>query len=274
MLRMVLRTICLALAAALATSAQTSFKRLYVFGDSYSDSGAGYVDGNGPTAVAFLAEKMGLKLLPPSQGTRDSSLNYAVSGAQTGEGKGRKLGTATLGYGMRNQVDDFAAKVREGAFQFAPEDTLFYLAGGLNDRRLPSETTIANLTGLIKTLHSLGARHFRVAVLPEEIPEFSEVSKRLNPELKRIPGLVRAEFKDARIQMSNWGQFFDAVRKNPGAYGISNLADACAGRAIFNQDATPCGKPDAHFYYHAGHPSMAVHKAVGAALYKELTEGN
>lgn len=38
-----------------------SFGRLYVFGDSYSDFGAGYVDGDGPTAVAYLAWNMGLE---------------------------------------------------------------------------------------------------------------------------------------------------------------------------------------------------------------------
>lgn len=38
--------------------------RMYVFGDSYSDTGAGYVDGDGPTAVAYLARKLGFDLKP------------------------------------------------------------------------------------------------------------------------------------------------------------------------------------------------------------------
>ncbi len=36
------------------------YTQLYVFGDSYSDSGAGYVDGNGPTAVVYLAQRLGI----------------------------------------------------------------------------------------------------------------------------------------------------------------------------------------------------------------------
>ena len=36
------------------------YAMLYVFGDSYSDSGAGYVDGNGPTAVVYLAQRLGI----------------------------------------------------------------------------------------------------------------------------------------------------------------------------------------------------------------------
>ena len=72
------------------------------------------------------------------------------------------------------------------------------------------------------------------------------------------------------MQRDNWGSFFDEVIHNPAAYGIVNTKDACAGRAIFNEDATPCPKPSAYYYYHAGHPSTAVHKAVGEKLYAEI----
>jgi len=58
--------------------------------------------------------------------------------------------------------------------------------------------------------------------------------------------------------------------RNPSSYGIANTKDACAGRKIFNEDATPCPKPSAYFYYHAGHPSTAVHKIVGEKLYAEI----
>jgi hypothetical protein len=46
-----------------ATSGPTTrYSRLYVFGDSYSDIGAGYIDGNGP-AVAYLGWLMGLEVI-------------------------------------------------------------------------------------------------------------------------------------------------------------------------------------------------------------------
>src|SRR5258708_5752698 len=86
--------------------------RIYVFGDSYSDIGEGYLDGNGPTAVAYLAERLGFRLLPANTPeVRGRSLDYAVSGAQSGSGTGRTVQGALLGYGMKNQVADFAAKV-------------------------------------------------------------------------------------------------------------------------------------------------------------------
>ena len=46
-----------------ATSVPTTrYSRLYVFGDGYSGIGAGYIDGNGPTAVAYLGWLMGLQV--------------------------------------------------------------------------------------------------------------------------------------------------------------------------------------------------------------------
>lgn len=248
--------------------------RMYVFGDSYSDTGAGYVDGNGPTAVAYLARRLGFELKPATAAAESSqSLNFAVSGAQTGRGSGRKIKDALLGRGMEDQVDDFVARVHARQIVFDPAATLFYLAGGLNDRRLPGAETVRNLEDEIRKLHAAGARRFRVALMPTAIPSFSEVGVRLNPDLRRIPAEIRAELPDVEISLSNWGPFFDEVMRNPAAYGIRNTTDQCAGRAVFDEDATPCADPSAYYYYHAGHPSTAVHKIVGDKLYEEIAKG-
>jgi len=244
---------------------------MYVFGDSYSDIGEGYLDGNGPTAVAYLAQRLGFNLVPANAANiADQSLDFAISGAQTGSGLGRKVDNALLGYGMRNQVDDFAARVNAHTITFDPNTTIFFIAGGLNDHSLPSATTVANLSGEIKTLYGLGARRFAVALLPTAIPAFSAVGKRLNPDLARIPAELAPQLAGSQIYLSHWGPFYDDVMLHPAQYGIINTTDACAGRAIFHQDATPCANPGTHFYYHSGHPSTATHKAVGDKLYEEL----
>jgi phospholipase/lecithinase/hemolysin len=247
------------------------YRRLYVFGDSYSDIGEGYLDGDGPTAVAYLAQNLGLHLLPSNSAyARAASLDFAVSGARTGEGAGSKTAGALLGYGMQNQVNDFAALVRSHKIKFPSKTTLFFIAGGLNDGKLPPETTVANLQNEITTLYSLGGRNFALALLPVAIPNFSAVGERLNPALALIPQQLAAKLPKAKIYLSHWGSFFDEVMHNPAQYGIQNTTDACAGRAIFHQDISECQSPADHFYYHAGHPSTAVHKIVGEKLYQEL----
>ena len=198
----------LAVKAAAGSAQQGAYNRMYVFGDSYSDSGAGYVDGSGPTAVVYLAQRLHLPFTfagDPAT-TKDSGLNFAVSGAQTGEGEGRRFkNNELLGKGMKNQVADFTAMVHSGKVQFDADKTVFYLLGGLNDGRLADGVTKENIEGEIEGLYALGARHFRVALLPVKIPLFAEVGTRLNPQLTMIPDEERARHPDLDIRNSHWG---------------------------------------------------------------------
>jgi hypothetical protein len=252
-----------------------SIARMYVFGDSYSDTGAGYVDGDGPTAVAYLAARLGFKLaVPGDSGANSQSLNFAVSGGQTGRGDGKNIKDALLARGMVNQVEDFAARVDAKAIAFDAAGTLFFLAGGLNDSKLPSAETMNNLKGEIRKLYSVVGRRFQLALLPTAIPAFHDVAARLNPELARIPPEMERELKGSEVRLSHWGPFFDEVMRNPSAYGIENTTDRCAGRALFGEDATPCAKPSAYYYYHAAHPSTAVHRIVAGKMYEEIAAGN
>jgi phospholipase/lecithinase/hemolysin len=277
------RRVCVALLLASMTSSPsaaqtaapsaptTAWTRLYVFGDSYSDIGAGYIDGNGPTAVAYLAWRMGLEVAPGTVTTTgERSLVYAVSGAGTGEGEGRRVKDARLGYGMINQVRDFAARVKTGEVVFDPESTLFFLAGGLNDGRRETAVTLANLRQQIEILREAGARRFTLARLPTRIPQFAAVGQRLNPAYEQF---VREEAaKGLDLWLNGWGAAFDAVMTSPKAHGIADVTRACAGRAIFDQDATPVGDPTTFFFYHEGHPSTAVHRAVGGMLFDEVAK--
>jgi len=249
----------------------TRYSRLYVFGDSYSDIGAGYIDGNGPTAVAYLAWLMGLQVAPGNAAkAADKSLVFAVSGAGTGEGKGSQVKEVLLGYGMMHQVRDFAARVKSGAITFDPQTTLFFLAGGLNDSRQETAATLANLRQQLQILRERGGRHFTIALLPTKIPQFAAVGLRLNPAYEQF---VREEASAAEgldLWLNHWGTAFDEVMVHPAAHGIVNTTDACAGRAIFNEDATPVGDPSTYFFYHEGHPSTAVHRIVGRRLFEEV----
>ncbi len=243
---------------------------LYVFGDSYSDSGAGYVDGNGATAVVYMAQTLGIPFTHVgAPDTAGKGLNFAVSGGTTGGGDGARVKDALLGRGLQTQVLDFVASVKSGAIQFNREYTLFFIAGGLNDRRLATTESVANLESLIEALHGTGARYFLLAILPEKIPGFDLVAKRLNPAIAGIPETMNRRLPGVTVRLSRWGESFDEVMLKPADYGITNTKDACAGRAIFDQDTTPAGPPDRYYYYHAGHPSTAVQRIVGAGLVRE-----
>jgi cholinesterase len=258
------------LAQSAATSRPTTqYSRLYVFGDSYSDIGAGYIDGNGPTAVAYLGWLMGLQVASSkAANAAGKSLVFAVSGAGTGEGTGRQVNEAVLGYGMMNQVRDFAARVNSGEIAFDPQTTLFFFAGGLNDGKRETAMTLTNLKQELQILRQLGGRHFTIALLPTKIPQFAAVGLRLNPAYEQF---VREEAgAGLDLWLNHWGTSFDEVMEHPAAHGIVNTTSACAGRAIFDQDPTPVGDPATYFFYHEGHPSTAVHRIVGKKLFEEI----
>lgn len=248
------------------------YTQLYVFGDSYSDSGSGYLDTNGPTAVAYLAQRLDIPFTyygdPASKG---KGLNFAISGAASGAGAGRRYPTGEmLGIGMKNQVDNFVAFTKSNDIpKFDPATTMFFFAGGLNDRGKPDGYTRTNIEAEIDTLYDLGARRFMVALLPTRIPQFATAGNGFNADLAKIPADELAKHADIRIANSNWGAFLDEVMTNPFKYGITDTTHPCAGRAIHHEDTTPCTTPDGHFFYHEGHPSTAVHHAVGEMLYQE-----
>ena len=250
------------------------YTELYVFGDSYSDSGSGYVDGNGPTAVVYLAQRLGIPFTyygdPDSNG---KGLNFAISGAQTGEGAGRRFPTGPfLGFGMKNQVENFVEFSKNGMIpKIDAENTMFFFAGGLNDGHRPDGFTRINIEAEIETLYGLGARRFMVANLPTKIPQFAAAATRLNPEVEKIPDEMRSKHPDIRIAGSHWGSFFDETMTNPAKYGFTDTTNRCAERSFRMEKVEVCTDPDTHFFYHEGHPSTAAHRVVGEMLYQEAT---
>lgn len=296
----------LALLLTLPACAQTTptpkspYTALYVFGDSYSDIGAGFPYADGPTAVAYLAQRLDIPFTFYGDLKADlhtQSLDFAVSAAKTGSDPGIQQGPhALFRLGMKNQVAEFAALVHSGQVRFDPAQTMFFLAGGLNDRgaRLPgcSETpapqtttapppaasaawcapgayTRTNEEEEIDTLYALGARRFMVALLPTEIPAFASAGTQFNPEIARIPAEERAKHPDIRIATSDWGLFFDQVLTHPAQYGLTNTTDACAGLPSLAAAQPHCATPQTYFYYFNAHPSTAAHRAVGDLLYQE-----
>jgi len=245
---------------------------LYVFGDSYSDSGAGYVDANGPTAVVYLAQRLGIPFTYDGDpGSAGKGLNFAVSGASSGEGAGRSLPSGgTLGFGMKNQLENFLRYSKSGAIpKIDAANTMFFFAGGLNDGRRPDGFVRTNIESEIDTLYDLGARRFMVAILPTKIPQFAAAGRRVNPELEKIPAEERVKHPDMRIANSQWGSFFDEVITNPAKFGLTDTATSCSDRPFGPQKIPTCTNPDSHFFYHEGHPSTAAHRAVGELLYRE-----
>ena len=78
---------------------------------------------------------------------------------------------------------------------------------------------------------------------------------------------MKAKHPDMSIANSHWGEFFDEVMEHPAKYGITDTTNACG-------EKPQCATPQNHYYFYAGHPSTAVHKAVGEMLWREAVGQN
>ncbi|WP_169742762.1 SGNH/GDSL hydrolase family protein [Muricoccus aerilatus] len=268
-LRPIIKAAALAVLGSIALTSMAqaaTFTSLYVFGDSYSDTGAYIPLTNGSTAAGYLAQDYGIPLTTPRNANPGTSgINFAQSGARVDVGP---TAPATQPQSLTQQVASFQALVNSGAASFNPASSLFFLAGGLNDHTRASQASIAQATAnQVSTLYSLGARYFEIALLPAGIPAFTDSANFLNPVYTALVPQLQAQFSDAVIRLSNWGAYYDDILNNPGRYGITNTTDAC--QSGFGANATVCATPNSYFYFISAHPSDAAHRIVGDRLYQE-----
>lgn len=251
-------------------------RRLYVFGDSFSDTGAGSPLDIGPTAVAFMAGALGIDLQPARVGQiePDSSVNFAAGGACSAYVMGMELGLRRFGHGLVNQISDFVEAVEQGTLRFQPQETLAFIAIGLNDGSLPSEATLTNILGSISRLIAAGVTNIQVARLPEAIPDFADTAKRLNPVIDHAVDVASDVHPRASVLVSEWGSYFDHVLENWKDYGFVEPAVPCApGEVRLDQPLALTGDPKLHCYITQGHPSAVVHHIVGTRLAAALAYG-
>lgn len=240
---------------------------IFVFGDSYSDTGAFSPPTNGSTAVGYLAQDFGITLTTsknPDPGT--DGVNFAESGARVFIGP---TPPATQPRSLTQQVTEFQNYVHSGEVTFDPSASLFFLAGGLNDHnRVTSAQVNAATAEQVATLVSLGARIFEIALLPSLVPAFTHSANNFNPGYVALVPELQAKYPDAVFHLSDWGPDFDAIILNKSAFGFTNVTDPC--RDLFSPNTPTCSTPGTYFYYYNDHPSDAAHHVVGDKLFAEV----
>ena len=131
-LRAGLTAMAIAIGITMSSGAQAvEINDLFLFGDSYTDTGAYVPLTNGSTAGAYLASSFGIDLVTSKDAAPGTSgVNFAESGARVARGP---TPPATQPRSLTQQVAEFQAYVQSGALTFDPDSTLFFLLGGLNE---------------------------------------------------------------------------------------------------------------------------------------------
>ena len=285
-------------AVASAANAQT-YNRLVVFGDSLSDNGNLYaVTGgtqplsppyyqgrfsNGPVFTELLGFNAGRYAAgAPVTG----SVNYAFGGARTD--------SALSPPGMRNQLAAYVA----GGGTFGANDLVSILGGANNIFQAipaagvsPSPTgamtpvvlgAVSDINFLVNQVATAGAGTVLVTNLPRLgiTPQFNQgpgapaapladfAGQSFNSALLTSLTATAAAQANTNIILMDLYKISDPLAANPGAFGLTNVTDAC-----FN-GVTVCANPDGYLYWDGVHPTAAGHRLIAALANDYLYYGD
>lgn len=253
---------------------------LFVLGDSLSDSGNAFIAtggayppsppyaqraSDGPVAVEYLAQLLGLPPLAPS--LVPGGTNYAFAGATTGTANA--LGPALDGTGMLGQV----AALSASASTIAATDLVVVWGGpddaAFNPTPAGAAQALDNLQMIITALYGLGARSFLVPNIPDAtltpfgaaLPDAQRLALQaliigFNQNLVLM--LAGLSLPGATITPFDAFGLLNQIVSNPSAYGFTNVTEACL--------AVGCSDPSAYLFYDALHPTTAAHAVLGQAF--------
>ena len=285
----------------------TTYNKVYIFGDSLSDTGnLGSVIGgipapyfnnrisNGPVAVETLAAKFNdtasasLYLLGLNAGH-----NYAVAGAKASSNEAIDLNTQILSFQANHA-------------SIAPSDALYVIFIGGNDIRAAAsqfddmvaqsilQTANNNIENAINLLKTMGATSFlvinapNIALLPETrliaaalnnpayLERAAQLSKQYNKMLHKVVEEVEDDHENENIEIYefNLSKYFSKTIKHASKLGITNTTEACFRSRIpdFHPDCNFGLNADKFYFFDEIHPTTKIHTLFGEAFISAVKE--
>ncbi len=272
---------CAQAGAAAEVPRSRPFTRIYVFGDSLSDTGNLYrlsggllpsgFEGrfsNGPLWVEYLAEALGMTIAPED--------NFAIGGATTGH-LNINNGLNGRSYpGLLDQVATFAATSN-------PEEaaeTLFVVWAGANDffvalrfGQSPSELIgngVGNTAQAVQQLWQSGARHILVVNLPDLGLTPMALATGMGPGLTQLSAAYNQALDAALDSLAAAGittirvDAFATLREmvgEPARFGFTNVQDPLLVAG---------GNPDEFLFWDDVHPTTVGHAVFAGAAANSL----
>jgi len=278
-------TVAAACAVAGSANAQ-SYSRLVVFGDSLSDNGNLYAATGNSTPVSppyyqgrfsngpVFTELLGFNAARfATGGSVTGNINLAFGGALTG--------FAASPLGMRSQLQAYLG----GGGRFGAGDLVSVLGGANNIfQNIAAAGGSSNPQGAINPIVTAAAADVNFiansaasggagTVLVTNLPKLS-----LTPQFRVSPAAPLADYavstfntalltgltataaanRNSNIIMMDIYKIGDTIVANPGAFGLTNVTDAC-----FN-GVSMCSTPGTYFYFDGVHPTARGHQILAA----------
>lgn len=290
-------TFCLAasvLVSAIAQAQSDGFSRIFVFGDSLSDTGRSFAQSQDMFPPSppyrngrFSNDKLWIERLASSLNIRYSSQdNFSFGGAFSGTGA---IPDPSAPVGVRQQVNRF---VNGLGGRSADRRALYVVWGGANDYlafyldSFSSDSTPQSVTDNIVTsvrrLARNGAREFLIPNMPNlsRVPlvnrldpgiregarnDLLGVSRGHNILLRNKLNELREELRDKqniriKLNIVNVFSLTNSIVSNPQRFGFSNNRAACF--FLFTGQKPPCDNPNSRVFFDEIHPSGRTHRLI------------
>ena len=272
--------------------AAQNYEDIYVFGDSFSDTGnafnatnrtfppsSTYFDGrfsNGSVWVEYLAQDLGLSFNPRT--------NFAYGGATTGVDNISVPGLP----GLQQQISSFTAEnpsVNPNALYIVwagANDYFSYFAGDVPN---PNQT-VANLSAAVTSLAAIGAQDIMVVNQPDlgkfpvanfnsQTPSlFSTLSDAHNSALDATINFLSQQLNpDINIIPLNINNLFSRIIAEPKEFGLTNVTNYCLQKSVvpLNLPTQPVAcNPDEFLFWDPVHPTTVAHQLIGEYAFSVL----
>jgi phospholipase/lecithinase/hemolysin len=296
--------VVLGVAALVAGAATTS--KVWCFGDSYTDNGASFristrvmnsttppKDGyllaappaypdrrwtNGRTMVEVLAARLKVGLT-----------DFAVGGAESSYSNYYSWLDPYQNTGLLGQVATYKTRLHGGAadpkalyvIQIAGNDYFYYEDYALT---MPGTVenvgrqVVANECEAVRQLAQLGAKHFlvvgseNVALLPWEVASARTAAAAAYTRTVNgvLPGAMSRLSRQLRVEVDYFGLAAAGarIRRDAATYGLTELNDPF--ELTYPAYVPGTGDADEYFFWDEWHPTAAVHKLLGRAMYRGL----
>lgn len=269
-----------------AALAKSPHNVVYVIGDSLSDPGnlyaltQGYPPSppyagrfsNGPVWTEYFAEEMSLAVDSRAYGGSFSGEQFFAGTVYTNFNNVQYMGLFPPLPGAGEQVDEL---IEDSPGGLNPTG-LYIVWTGSNDfflglvdpANMPQilAQTVANVADTICELSAFGARHFLVGNIPDI--GLSPLATSLGPQAGPFMSSVIAQYNDGlsqaiatlppvcgeSIQVFDSYRMLNDVYASPGAYGLTNVTEACLS------DSGICPNPDEYLFWDDVHPTTATHE--------------
>ena len=268
--------------------AQSGHDRVFIFGDSLSDSGNIYALTGETSKAPYLV----VPSFPYAQGGhhfsngKASRDNPGMNGNYAHGGGRARANSGSAAPSSAQQVGMFL-----GDHGTAPSDALYVVQFGGNDLRdalfnLPEalnilQAAVGELAGTIQALYFAGGRNFLVANAPNighapavklagpaAVAGAFFLTDQYNLGLEGALSQLEAGLPGISIRRLDMGGFIDEVVASPADFGLTNATSPCL--MFFADSDANCSNPEEHLFWDGLHPTAAAHKALAARAAEAL----